>query len=152
MKGRDHNNGGVTTMNRTELRRLTRERVLDAKALLANRRWSGAYYLVGYALECALKSCILALVERTGVIFEDKKYAERCWTHNLEDLVQHAGLEDELEAALKSDPELLTFWGYAKDWNESSRYTRTPKARAVRLYKAITDAKHGVLPWIKSRW
>jgi len=36
------------------------ERIEDATALLAASRWSGAYYLTGYALECALKSCVLA--------------------------------------------------------------------------------------------
>ncbi len=43
-------------MNRAELQRLAKDRLLDAKALFAARRWSGAYYLAGYAVECALKA------------------------------------------------------------------------------------------------
>ncbi len=45
-------------MNRKQLQRLAKERLKDAKALLARKRWSAAYYLTGYVIECALKSCI----------------------------------------------------------------------------------------------
>jgi hypothetical protein len=79
-------------LNREELQKLSDERIEDAQSLLAATRWSGAYYLVGYALECALKSCVLARVEQTGIIFEDKKFAEKCWTHDLETLVKQADL------------------------------------------------------------
>ena len=65
-------------MNRSELQRLSNERIEDAQALLAASRWAGAYYLAGYAVECALKACVMAYIERTGIIFEDKKYAEKC--------------------------------------------------------------------------
>ncbi|NJR43126.1 MAG: HEPN domain-containing protein, partial [Akkermansiaceae bacterium] len=47
-------------MNQAELRRLAEERVRDAEALLAGGRWEFAYYSAGYAVECALKSCLLA--------------------------------------------------------------------------------------------
>ena len=75
------------------IRRLAEDRVLDAGALLKESRWSGAYYLAGYAVECGLKACVLAFVERTGVIFQDKKFLEKCWTHDLETLVKAADLE-----------------------------------------------------------
>jgi hypothetical protein len=44
------------------------------------------------------------------------------------------------------------YWNTVKDWDESSRYARTAKAKAKNLYQAITDKKHGVLSWIKSHW
>lgn len=62
-------------MNRTECQELSKERIKDAKALLDAEQWAGAYYLTGYALECALKSCVLAHAERTGIIFDDPKWA-----------------------------------------------------------------------------
>jgi hypothetical protein len=37
-------------LNRAELRQLAEDRVLDARALLKEGRWSGAYYLAGYAV------------------------------------------------------------------------------------------------------
>ncbi len=45
-------------MNRSDFRRLTEERVADAEILLANGRFNCAYYVAGYAVECALKACI----------------------------------------------------------------------------------------------
>jgi hypothetical protein len=62
-------------MNRAELQQLAEDRRLDAEALLAAQRWAGAYYLAGYAVECGLKACIMAYVERTGVIFKNPKFA-----------------------------------------------------------------------------
>jgi HEPN domain-containing protein len=84
---------GASELNRAELRRLAEDRVLDAEALLKESRWSGAYYLAGYAVECGLKACVLAFVERTGVIFQDKKFLDKCWTHDLESLIKAADLE-----------------------------------------------------------
>jgi len=139
-------------VNRAELQRLANERIADAKALLAARRWSAAYYLAGYAVECGLKACVLAYVERTGVIFEDRKYAEKCWTHNLEELLRLAGLQLVFDADAAADVELSRKWDIVKDWTESSRYRRTPKGKAEQLYGAITDRPHGVLPWIKRHW
>jgi hypothetical protein len=62
-------------VNRADLQFLAKERVLEAGILLKRKKWSGAYYLAGYAIECGLKSCVLVRVENTGIIFEDKKFA-----------------------------------------------------------------------------
>jgi HEPN domain-containing protein len=48
-------------MNRTDLQNLAEERLGDAEVLLASNRYSGAYYIVGYAVECGLKACIAKL-------------------------------------------------------------------------------------------
>jgi HEPN domain-containing protein len=45
-------------MNRTEFQSLAEVRIREAKALLDAGLWDGAYYLAGYAVECALKACI----------------------------------------------------------------------------------------------
>ena len=139
-------------MNRAELQWLATERLREAKALLADGRWSGAYYLTGYAVECGLKSAVLAFIEQTGVIFEDKKYAEKCWTHNLQDLMILANLKAEFDLAAAADADLRYNWGIVKDWTEQSRYVRTPKANAEEMYEAVADKKHEVIAWIKTRW
>ncbi len=137
-------------MNRAELQRLARERIGDARVLLSARRWSAAYYLAGYAVECALKACIAKLMKAEE--FPDKAFAEKCWTHDLERLLFLAGLQAKRDRDAVRDPDFSAKWGTVKDWNESSRYTRTTGARARALYQAITNAKHGVLPWIKLHW
>jgi hypothetical protein len=45
-------------MNRNDLQNLSRLREKEAKVLLDNGCFAGAYYLLGYAVECALKACI----------------------------------------------------------------------------------------------
>jgi HEPN domain-containing protein len=137
-------------MNRVELQRLAKDRLHDAKVLLAGRRWSGAYYLAGYAVECGLKACIAKLMKSEE--FPDKSFAEKCWTHDLERLLILAGLKDERDANSAADAAFSDNGGTVKDWNESSRYERTTKARCLALYKAITESKHGVFRWIKFHW
>ena len=126
-------------MNRAELQQLSTERIEDACALLAVSRWPGAYYLAGYSLECALKSCVLAYIERTGVIFEDKKYAEKCWTHDLESLVKQAGLTVDRDKATGANSTLEDNWLIAKDWSEASRYQMSTQPQAEELLNAISD-------------
>ncbi len=137
-------------MNRTDLQRLTQERLDDAKVLLGARRWSAAYYLSGYAVECALKACIARWIQAEE--FPDKNLADRSWTHNLQQLFAAAGLKDDFAAALRGNLELSNNWDVVKDWSEASRYARVPRGKAENLYAAITDKKHGVLSWLKRRW
>jgi hypothetical protein len=59
-------------MNRSDLQTLTDMRLLDAQALLAAGRWKFAYYAAGYAVECALKSCVLSRMVETGWVFEER--------------------------------------------------------------------------------
>lgn len=140
-------------MNRAEFQRLANERILDAKVLLTAKRWACAYYVAGYAVECGLKACLLARIEgAVEVVFTDRKFSEKCWTHNLAQLIELAGLSAVFASDLKANPELQDHWTITKNWNESRRYRRTTKIEAKALYKAIADKNHGILPWIKARW
>lgn len=139
-------------MNRATLQQLSDERIADASALLAATQWAGAYYIAGYALECALKSCVLAYIDQTGIIFEDKKYAQNCWTHDIEDLVRQAGLTIERDKAAGTNIPLGQNWMVAKDWSEASRYRTSTKLQAEKLFHALTEKTDGVLPWVKNYW
>jgi HEPN domain-containing protein len=133
------------------LRQLAEDRILDAERLLTGGRWSGAYYLAGYAVECGLKACILAYVEAVGAIFQDKKFSEKCWTHDLEDLLALANLELSLDAEAVANPVFRRNWELAKDWNEASRYQQKTQAEAQAIYDAVATNANGVLPWIRLR-
>jgi hypothetical protein len=138
-------------VNRVELRQLAEDRARDAKALLLARRWSGAYYLAGYGVECALKVCVIRYLMTTDR-FPERRFSERCWTHDLAQLMELVGIKAEFDIALAGDPTLDSNWGVVKDWSETARYERKTRTRAEKLYHAVTDKKHGVLPWIKRRW
>ena len=71
--------------------------------------YPGAYYLVGYAIECALKSCVAKQIRRFD--FPDKKLAIEAYTHDLEKLVRVAGLAPEFERERAASPALELNWG-----------------------------------------
>ena len=139
-------------MNRTDLQQLAEDRLLDAGALLDAGRWSAAYYISGYAVECALKACI---AKRTNMHdFPDKILAQRAYTHDLQDLLDLAGLNLHLKLDTKPapNPTLGNNWQLVKDWNERARYETKTEAQARELYDAVTDTANGVLQWIKGHW
>jgi hypothetical protein len=143
----------MSYMNRAECHQLARERMADVKALLASKRWALAYYIAGYAVECALKACIqVRISSETEVLFEDRRFSEKCWTHNLEVLFDCAGLKTSFDAELAANPDLKYNWTIVRVWNEASRYEFTPRIKALELFESITDKKHGVLTWIKRHW
>jgi hypothetical protein len=84
--------------------------------------------------------------------FPDKSFADKCWTHNLAQLLGLTGLKDDFDAAVQADTDLEDNWDTAKGWTEASRYARKRKADAQDLYDAITDRKHRVFSWLKQRW
>lgn len=139
-------------MNRAELQQLAEDRILDAQALLVANRWAGAYYLAGYAVECALKSCILVRVNNSGVIFQEKKFSEQCWTHDVEKLVELADLKVARDTDAASNPARDKYWLTVRDWDEASRYQQKTQSKAQELFDAVNDNTNGVLQWIRNYW
>jgi HEPN domain-containing protein len=142
-------------VDRKKLQDLAKIRLNDAKALLGRKRWSGAYYLCGYVIECALKSCILRHLGESGAVFGDQQYLKKladCWTHDLVKLVNLAGLDVEFGVARGANPALDIFWGVTKDWKETSRYEEKTEAEAKALHEAVSNNTDGVFRWIQTRW
>lgn len=139
-------------MNRTILRQLANERIEDSRVLLDRGRWSAAYYLIGYSVESGLKACILKFVEETGVIFTDRKFAERCWTHRIEDLVKQADLEPILGRDIGMNPTLGKNWNLVCAWTEATRYATKSEAEARQIFDAVTNDPDGVLLWVRRHW
>jgi HEPN domain-containing protein len=131
--------------SRAEFETLMVLRLKEAKLLLDQKDWDGAYYLAGYAVEFALKIRIISELMKSDS-FPDKRLAENFYKHEPTLLRRLAGLDDEMDRDASVSPQ----WDIVKDWSEQSRYEvgRTePEARD--LYDAI---EKGVLPWIKARW
>jgi len=139
-------------VNRNELKQLASDRIEDSRILLENRRWSAGYYLIGYAVEIALKACMLKFVEETGVIFADKRFAEKCWTHKFDDLLKQANLEPQYRKERDANAAFASFWSIASLWTESCRYDQKSEADARALYDAITNDSDGVFKWITHHW
>ena len=138
-------------MNRSQLQEVSRLRQKEAAALIKAGCFAGAYYLLGFSIETALKACIARKVNRHD--FPDKDFAIKAFSHSPEDLLRVAGLELQLKADMQSNPALQLNWAVAKDWKVSSRYEVNFSELDVKeFYSACTARKNGVLPWIRTRW
>ena len=138
-------------MNRSELQRLSRLRAAEARVLLDNGYFAGAYYLLGYSLECALKACIAKQVTRYD--FPDLGRVRDSYTHDLGRLLGVSGLKDEFEIELRTNPAFAVNWAIVQGWSESSRYDVAIRDSTARdFYSAVTTRRNGVLPWLTRRW
>ncbi|QEP42036.1 HEPN domain-containing protein [Ectothiorhodospiraceae bacterium BW-2] len=138
-------------MNRKDLQLLSNIRLTEAEKLLSANCYHGAYYLAGYAIECALKSCIAKQVQQYD--FPDKNLTNNSYTHDLEKLINTAGLKQQLSEQEKSDETLYSNWLTAKDWSETSRYEcELSQSMAEDMISAINDPESGVLQWLKNYW
>ena len=113
-------------MNRAELQSLADIRVADAKVLLDAGRYQGAYYLLGYAVECALKACVAKQIREHD--FPDRKLIQESYTHDLGRLLAISGLKAQFDARVAADSAFEVNWS------------------------AVTDNAHGILTWLKTLW
>src|ERR1043165_6176464 len=127
-------------MNRVDLQQLADLRIAEAQALLTlpTPMPDGAYYLAGYAVECALKACIAKTY--VAEAWPEKQFVAESHTHEILKLVKLAKLEKAREADANANPNLAANWGIVKDWSERSRYERHSLAKAQGLCDAITHA------------
>jgi hypothetical protein len=138
-------------MNRFDFQEIAELRLRESKALLAAGHAEGAYYLAGYAVECALKACIAKRTQRHD--FPEKKLVNESHTHNLKELVRLATLDGILDADSRKLPVLATNWTIIQNWSEASRYEHgRAQQEAVDLLQAIEDSSGGLLPWLQLRW
>lgn len=137
-------------LNRQILQELARIRLKEARALLREGYYDGAYYLCGYIVECGLKACIARHTKRYD--FPDKEAVIKSYTHNLERLIEVAELDLALKQEMDRNPDFADNWSIVKDWSETSRYERHTRREAEDMYSAIANREHGVLKWIRMFW
>jgi len=137
-------------MDRRDFQQLARLRLREAVALMRLRLPSGAYYLAGYGVECALKACIAKRTRRHE--FPDKKKAEASYSHNLLQLLNEAGIKSAFADKAQRDPSFKKNWDLVQSWSEQSRYEAHPMEAAESLLRAINDRSHGVLACIRRHW
>ncbi len=139
-------------MNRIDLQELADIRIKEAKVLLQTGNFDGAYYLSGYAIECALKACVAKNTQQFD--FPNKQLANAVYTHDLGKLVKAAGLEPIRIALGNGNPAFLINWTLVKQWNEGARYKTWSPMEAEDMCKAVSDPNphEGVLEWINQYW
>jgi HEPN domain-containing protein len=142
----------VPTTNE-DFKALAARRIREAEILYAGYEFAGAYYLAGYAIECALKACI-AKQTRAGDFPPPADEVRRgYYTHDLTALLKSAGLLKVKNEKCAADKEFNLYWGVVEKWNEGARYEvlRTgPDAHNIIV--AVGDSTSGVLTWIRGYW
>ena len=110
-------------------RAVARVRLEDAAVLLEQKRYAGAIYLAGYAVECLLK---WAITRRRECVYLASEFE----THNLDTLLLEAGLAANLyQGSVLGD----SFAALADSWGPELRYlAKAPESRtAGKLYTEI---------------
>ena len=137
-------------MNRIDFQQIAELRLRESKALLADGFSDGAYYLAGYAVECALKACIAKRTQEHD--FPDRE-SRNYYSHDLEELLGFAKLRIELDQSMKANSAMKTNWIIVQDWSEESRYDKNKTGQeATELLMAIEDQAGGLLPWLRQPW
>ena len=135
------------SINVNDLRILAKIRLDDAITLYRQKRYEGAIYLCGYAVELALKYKICQKLEWDEYLPESSKIdnVRTFYTHKLEALKYLSGMQNILDDA--QNTKLNDSWTIIISWNEQLRYNITPQSKnnarsflraSIQLYKELT--------------
>ncbi|MBV9217808.1 MAG: hypothetical protein JOY94_00185 [Methylobacteriaceae bacterium] len=122
----------------------------EALALLDRGMFAGAYYLAGYAIECALKACIASEFQAHAI--PARKFVNDIYTHDLKKLASIAGLTPKIDDRSSRDPSFGSNWEIVAEWSEDSRYVLMSEDEARALLEAVVDPRQGVFQWIRANW
>src|SRR5438128_2150486 len=109
-------NGSVIARN--ELRTIARARLRDAQILLESKRFDGAFYICGYAVELMLKARICRTLRWTDFpeTREEFRLFQSLKTHDLETLLKLSGVEHRVTTRHPKE------WFGVAGWNPVKRY------------------------------
>lgn len=121
-------------MQKKEIRNIANSRLKDAQVLLKNRRYSGAIYVCGYAIELGLKNQICKTLKWSEYPPGGKfKNYQSFKTHDLETLLSLSGKEQKIKSSLFAE------WSIVSQWKPESRYQpikRVSKHEAVTMIQS----------------
>lgn len=139
----------VGHMRRIDLQNLSTSKLNAAQVLAKEKMWANAYYLAGYSVELAFKACVAKQISADTI--PDRNLINKVYTHDYNVLLGLAGLRSEYNKK-KADSLFDANWGICSEWSPDARYQDKTAMEAHYLLTAISDKKHGVLPWIMTFW
>lgn len=137
-------------MRRSDLQSLAEAKLEDAGLLLGGGRASNAYYLVGYAVEFALKACIARQISANTI--PDREFIRNVYSHEFSKLIGLAGLSGELKRELKDNQPFAVNWAISSEWLPDARYRSYTMYEAQALFEAVGNPDNGVIQWIRRFW
>jgi hypothetical protein len=127
-----------TMITRQELKRIARARLRDAKVLYQHKRFDGAIYICGYAVELALKARICQTLNWTRGFPETSnefKNLTNFKTHDLDTLLTLSGLETLIKTGYFAD------WSIVATWNPEARYAAIGTASRIDAQSMIKSSE-----------
>jgi hypothetical protein len=105
-------------LSRRELKQIARARLKDAEVLFGAKRYDGASYLCGYAVEIALKAKVCATLKWKGFPSTKREFDsyQSFKTHSLDVLLTLSGVEEKIKKRY------LTDWSVVAEWDPEARY------------------------------
>lgn len=100
-------------------------RLEDAQALLEKKRWSGAMYLGGYAIECSLKSLICYEEGRANNFKATRSFKNGLQGSDLHNLIKLLGCLNSLQRTIELDQTN----SYREAWNTITSLWQNDKLR-----------------------
>jgi hypothetical protein len=118
------------------LRSVAGARLRDAKVLLRAKRFDGAFYLCGYAVEVALKARFCRTLRWSEFPETSKEFSGLQWlkTHDLEMLLRLSGIEARVRA------KRLAEWSIVVNWNPEKRYQPIGTSTLLQATDMVTAA------------
>jgi len=120
-----------------DIKKIAKARLKDAEALLASRRYEGAIYLCGYAVELGLKARICKTLKWAGFPSTRKEFEgyQSFKTHDLDVLLHLTGIEGRIKT------QLFAQWSAVAAWDPESRYNSIGKASPTDAHLMVSAAK-----------
>jgi HEPN domain-containing protein len=120
-----------------ELRVIATARLRDAEALLKARRFDGAVYLCGYAVEIALKARICKTLDWAEFPQTNKEFEGllSLRTHDLDVLLRLSGVERKIKGTH------LAQWSLVQDWRPEKRYSSIGTAKKRDANEMVQSAR-----------
>lgn len=105
-------------LSRRELKQIARARLKDAEVLFGAKRYDGASYLCGYAVEIALKAKVCETLKWKGFPSTKGEFGnyQSFKTHSLDVLLTLSGVEEKIKKRY------LTDWSVVAEWDPEARY------------------------------
>lgn len=128
-------------------KKLACARLQEAKILYKSRKYSGAYYLAGYAIELGIKAFYCKGI-RKYTFPPDPQVVKDLYQHNLNKLMKACELEVEYSKDIKTNKSLQSNWLTVKDWGVVSRYSQISKSDSESMINSVEV----IFEWIQTKW
>jgi HEPN domain-containing protein len=124
-------------LTKNELLKISRARLRDSEILFKSKRYDGAIYLCGYALEIRLKLRICKTLGWSGYPSTRGEFdsLQSFKTHKLDILLKLSGIEDKIKRNFLAD------WSVAATWDPEARYKPTGTATRNDAHSMIESTK-----------